>query len=96
MPACLDARPFLDRGNRVTVGRSAPQLQPDVTEPETTAAQALHMGRTTETEQTLTAAPAEAPSEFRQRREVGWIFPHGGCVGIARQGVGIRSRVSGD
>ena len=41
------------------------------------------MGRTTGTEQTLTAAPAEAPSEFRQRREVGWIFPHGGCDVIA-------------
>ena len=81
-------------GHRVSMGR-APQLQPDVTEPETTAAQALHMRRTTETEPTQTAAFVEAQSEFHRWHEVGWIVPHSGSVGIARQGTEMRSRGSG-
>jgi hypothetical protein len=66
----------------------APQLQPDVTEFETTAAQSIHMRRTTETEQRA-AAPAASLPEYRPWREVGWIFSEGGCVAIERQGTDI-------
>ncbi len=45
------------------------------------------MGRTTGTERTLAAAPAEALSEFHHGREVGWIFHHSGSIGIAPQGM---------
>jgi len=63
------------------VVRLAPQLQPDITEAETHGAQALHMRRTTEAEQAVTAALAQALAEFHRPREVG-IFRDGGSIAI--------------
>jgi hypothetical protein len=50
--------------------RFAPQLQPDLTEAETHAAQALHMKRTTEADQALTEVLAEAFRESHRRDDV--------------------------
>ena len=78
------------------MGWRAPQLQPDVTEAETTAAQAIHMRRTTETRQAVTAAPADPLPELHPWREVGWIFRDGGCIAIERECTEIHSQVPVD
>ncbi len=72
----------------------APQLQPDVTEHETTEEQILPMRRTEETKQSEATGHAEPLPELNPWREVGWIFRDGGCIAIERHGDEIRSRVS--
>jgi hypothetical protein len=71
----------------------APQLQPDVTGPETLGEQHVPMGRNEESTQGVATGNAEALPELNPWREVGWIFRDGDCIAIERQGGEIRSRV---
>lgn len=74
----------------------APRLQPDVTEHETTGAQALGMGRSDDDTGRVRTRLTEALPDLDPWREAGWIFREDGCVAIARQGEGLRSGVLAD
>jgi hypothetical protein len=73
----------------------APQLQPDVTAPETTEAQPLRVGRGDDDRQVVSAGRAEALPDLDPWREVGWIFRDGSCIAIERRGDELRHRVLG-
>jgi hypothetical protein len=73
----------------------APQLQPDVTVPETTEAQPLCVGRSDDRHVGRTGR-TEALPDLDPWREVGWIFRDGNCIAIERRGAEVRHRVLAD
>jgi hypothetical protein len=74
----------------------APELQPDVTEPETTGAQALGMGEQEADNEEVHTARTSALPEHKPWGAAGWIFQDGDCVAIERQGDPPRPRVLAD
>ncbi len=72
---------------------SAPQLQPEVTEDETTQDQIRLMRRTEKSREGGSTASADALPELDPWREVGWIFRDGACIAIERHCEEIRSGV---
>jgi hypothetical protein len=75
---------------------NAPQLQPDVTAPETTEAQPLRVGRSDDDRHLVSTGRAEALPDLDPWREVGWIFRDGNCIAIERRGAEVRHRVLAD
>jgi hypothetical protein len=72
----------------------APQLQPDITEPETIGAHAFSMGRTArELEPDDDEGQGESASpDLNPLRAAGWIFHNGDCIAIERQGEELAAR----
>jgi hypothetical protein len=75
----------------------APQLQPDLTEHETTGAHASRMGDNGQ-EHGLEPEPdndegVSEPLDLNPLRAAGWIFRDGDCIAIERQSEELGSRV---
>jgi len=70
----------------------APQLQPDITEPETIGAHAFPMGRTARELEPDEDGGDSAPLDLNPLLAVGWIFHNGECIAIERQGEELASR----
>jgi hypothetical protein len=67
-------------------GWRAPRLQPDFTEHETAAAQAVRMEHSDEDTGRVMTEGGETLPDLDPWRQVGWIFREDGCVAIARRG----------
>jgi hypothetical protein len=76
----------------------APQLQPDLTEHETTGAHASRMGDNGQEQEQEpdNDEGVSAPLDLNPLRAAGWIFRDGDCIAIERQSEELGSRVLAD